>query len=690
VWILSFWSMRISVMKLFLKIFGIFFVICVLAVVGTAAYFWNLWSSNLPYIGTLKDYQPPVITEIYSADGEIIGSLWEERRIVKPLEQFPEHLIQAFIAAEDGRFFEHEGVDVKGIIRAFIKNLKAGRIEQGGSTITQQVTKSLLLQDTERTYRRKFREALMSLQLEKEFTKEQILFLYLNQIYLGQGAYGVESAARTYFGKGSSDLTLTESAILAGLPQAPARYSPVTQFARAKSRQAYVLERMKSEGFIDEVQQAEALAEPVVIQRGEENPFFKSPYFSEHVRRYLVDKYGRDKVYREGLKVYTTLDLSAQRAAQAALIVGLEALDRREGYRGPLERIEKEGRDEFFTRWEGEHTGFRPEEGAVAKALVERVDDSEGVVEVSLGSWKGLIPVDAMSWARKPNPDVNALYVKKITKPSVVLTEGDVVLVRVTGNRSGNSKLSLELYQEPLAQGAILCLDQETCEIRAMVGGRDFSQTQFNRVVQSRRQPGSAFKPIIYAAALDRGLTATEQILDTAAPKEGEGDRVWKPKNYERTFYGKTLLRTGIIHSRNVITIKLLEKVGVNFVIDYARMMGIEASLDRDLSLALGSSGLSLLELTRAYSVFAKNGMLGTPLFITRVEDRTGDLLEEHRPSFIEAIPPQTAYVMTDLLKAVIQEGTGRSVREIGRPAAGKTGTTNDMKDAWFMGYTPE
>jgi penicillin-binding protein 1A len=680
-----------SSVKLFLKIFALFFVICLLVLGGTIAYFWNMWSSNLPYIGSLKEYRPPVITEIYSADGEVIGRLWEQRRIVKPIDHFPEHLIQAFIAAEDGRFFEHEGVDIMGIIRAFITNLKSGRIEQGGSTITQQVTKSLLLKDNERTYRRKFREALMSIQLEKEFTKEQILFLYLNQIYLGQGAYGVEAAARTYFDKASPDLTLSESAILAGLPQAPARYSPVTHFDRAKARQAYVLGRMKDEGFIKEDQRAAALAQPLVIKALEENPFFKAPYFSEHVRRYLVDKYGSDKVYRDGLKVYTTLDLSAQYAAKEALKRGLEALDRREGYRGPVKRVEKEARDEFFTWWEEKHPEFRPIKGMTAEALVERVDDGKGHVEVSLGPWQGVVPVDSMSWARKPNPDVNALYAKKIKKPSVVLAEGDVVLARVTEEPSeSNEPVLLELYQEPLVQGALVCLDCATCEIQAMVGGRDFSQTQFNRVVQSRRQPGSAFKPIIYSAALDRGLTPAHVILDTANPKRGEGGRIWKPKNYERTFYGETLLRTGIVHSRNVITIKLLEKVGVDYVIDYARTMGIEAALDRDLSLALGSSGLSLIELTRAYSVFANKGMLGTPLFITRVEDRTGRVLEEHSPSFVEAISPQTAYVMTDLLKAVIQEGTGRRVRELGRPAAGKTGTTNDLKDAWFIGYTPE
>jgi penicillin-binding protein 1A len=430
----------------------------------------------------------------------------------------------------------------------------------------------------------------------------------------------------------------------------------------------------------------------VVIQAAEGNPFFKAPFFAEHVRRYLVEKYGRDTVYRAGLKVYTTLDLSAQHAARAALTRGLELLDRREGYRGPLEKIEEEKeRELFFTGWGERNRSFLPEEGAIAEALVERVDDDKGYAEVSVGPWKGVIPIDAMSWARKPNPDVNALYVKKIAEPSAVLTEGDIVLVRVAGEPSGSTEqLILELHQEPLVEGALLCLDRESCEIRAMVGGRDFSQTQFNRVVQSRRQPGSAFKPIIYAAALDRGLTAVDKILDTANPKEGEGGRVWKPKNYERTFYGETLLRTGIVHSRNVITIKLLEKIGVDYVIDYARTMGIESPLDRDLSLALGSSGLSLLELTRAYSVFANNGMLGVPVFISRVEDRDGRVLEEHRPSFTAAIPPQTAYVMTDLLKSVIQEGTGRSVRALGRPAAGKTGTTNDLKDAWFMGYTPE
>lgn len=677
-------------MKLFLKIFLVLGSLCLFAAIGTGAYFWHLWSSNLPYIGTVRDYRPPVVTEIFSSDGEVIGRFWEEYRIVKPVDRFPKHLIEAFIAAEDGRFFQHDGVDLRGIARAFVRNIKAGRIEQGGSTITQQVTKSLLLQDAERTYRRKFREALMSLQLEKEFTKEYILFLYLNQIYLGQGAYGVEGASRTYFGKTAMDLTLPESAMLAGLPQAPARYSPVVHFDRAKARQRYVLERMRDEGFISEAVRGEALAEPLQIQRREENPYFRTPYFTEHVRRYLVDRYGWDRVYRQGLRVHTTMDFRAQMAAQNALAEGIEALDRREGYRGPIGKVEEKDRKDFISRWGEKHSGWIPEKGAVAEALVTVVDDAEGRVEVSAGPWNGMIPVSAMAWARKPNPEVNALYARKISKPSAVLSPGDVILVRVAGEASDGKPLDFELHQEPVIQGAIVSMDRETCEVRSIVGGVNFSQSQFNRAIQARRQPGSAFKPIIYAAALDRGMTSVDKILDTANPMEAEGDRLWKPKNYERTFYGETMLRTGIVHSRNLITIKLLEKIGLDYLIGYARDMGIEAPLDRDLSLALGSSGLSLMELTVAYSVFANNGMRGTPLFIRRVEDRTGRLLEEHHPSFVEAIPPQTAYVMTDLLRAAIQEGTGRSVRPVARPAAGKTGTTNDLMDAWFMGYTPE
>lgn len=670
--------------------------------VCTAAYFWYVWSSNLPYIGSVREYRPPIITEIYSDDGEVIGRFWEEKRIVVPLEGLPEHLIQAFVAAEDSRFFEHEGVDIQGIIRALFKNLAAGKIEQGGSTITQQVTKSLLLKNTEKTFRRKAREATLSIQLEKGFSKEKILFLYLNQIYLGQGAYGVEAAARTYFAKSAEDLNLAQSALLAGLPQAPARYSPSSHFDRAKARQKYVLERMREEGYITDEQFKEALDAPLGIKTATENTFARAPYFTEHVRRYLLKKYGRKLLYRGGLKVYTTLDLDKQVKAMEALRKGLGELDKREGYRGPIRHLEPEDIYEYMAEAFDRLATSPPQIGSVVEGLVLDVDDGKKEVRVWLGEDMGRLPVFRMKWARRPNPKV-PYYNRRVRRPSTVLKRGDVILVRLLergdaakpapGSReAGQNEFSWEvsLEQTPVIQGAFLCMVPETGEVKAMVGGRDFLVSQFNRAIQSNRQPGSAFKPIIYAAALDKGMSPVRIIMDAPfISKRSDDDKVWKPKNYKEKFFGPTLFRTGLIKSRNVITVKILRKIGVNYAVQYAKRMGVESNLSPDLSLALGSSGVSLMELTSAYAVFANGGMLVKPIFIKRIVDRGGQVIEENQPEAQRVISEETAYVMTDLLKAVIREGTGWRIKALKRPAAGKTGTTNNLWDAWFMGYTP-
>jgi penicillin-binding protein 1A len=663
-------------------------ILVAIVAIGAGAALWYMWSSNLPYIGTLKNYQPPLITEIYSDSGEVIGRLWEEKRILVSLDQLPEHLIQAFIAAEDSRFYQHEGVDPTSIVRALIKNTLAGRIEQGGSTITQQVAKSLLLKDTEKTYRRKVREATLSFQIEKAFSKERILFLYLNQIYLGQGAYGVESAARTYFNKSAAELNIAESAILAGLTQAPSRYSLATHFEKAKSRQQYVLQRMKEEGYISRVQEVEAWAAEIVIEENPERPFEKAPYFTEHVRKHLEQKYGRDLLYRGGLKVYTTLDLDMQRKAQAGLRRGLLELDKREGYRGPLRRLPREQRESFKKELAKNHASSPPGVGDVVQGLVERVDEIGNEVVVNLGTKLGILPFSEMRWARKPNPEVahNETSAKNVRD---VLQSGDVVLVEIKEEAPKPYEWKVSLEQEPEAQGALYCMEAATGRVRAMVGGHHFSESQFNRAVQARRQPGSSFKPIIYAAALDWGMTPSTVILDAPYVSSNNVEDAWRPKNFKETFSGPTLFRDALIQSRNVITVKILKEIGVPFAIGYARKLGIESELAPDLSLALGSSGLSLAEICRAYAVFANEGMLVDPIYITRVEDRNGRLLEQNLPSSKECIAKETAFVMTDLLKGVVQEGTGWRSKELKRPAAGKTGTTNDLRDAWFIGYTP-
>jgi len=653
------------------------------------AVLWYIWSSNLPYIGSLREYNPPIITELFSDDGEVIGRFWEEKRIVVPLEQVPGHLINAFIAAEDARFFKHEGVDILSIARALIKNLIAGKIEQGGSTITQQVTRSLLLKNPRKTYKRKAREALLSLQIEKNFSKERILFLYLNQIYLGHGAYGIEAAARTYFDKSAAELNLSESALIAGLPQAPSRYSPITHLERAKARQKYVLERMREEGYIDKTIEEEALNAELQIEEREESSFSKAPYFAEHVRRYLEKKYGRELLYRGGLKVYTTLNLEMQRAAQVALDKGLRELDKREGYRGPLRHLSAEEMEAFREQTARTQEQDLLEQDAIFEALVEKVDDQKGEVIISCGKKRGLLPLSEMKWARTPNPEV-PYYAKSLKSPSEALKTGDVVLVRIKEKGTAPFDWILSLEQDPEVQGALLSMEVQSARVRAMVGGRDFDVSQFNRAIQSRRQPGSAFKPIIYAAALDRGMNPATVIIDAPYISKGSAEEeLWRPKNYKKKFFGPTLFRTALIKSRNVITVKILRAIGVYHAIQYAERVGIESELSADLSLALGSSGISLYELTRAYLVFANGGMLAEPFFINRIVDRSGQVIEENQPSFREAISKETAHVMTDLLRAVIQEGTGWRIKALKRPAAGKTGTTNELRDAWFLGYTP-
>jgi penicillin-binding protein 1A len=672
----------------FLIVCALFLVLVTLSAMAAGGYVWYIWTSNLPYIGSLKDYRPPIITEFYSEEGEVIGRLWEEKRIVMPLEKIPPQVRNAFIAAEDRRFFDHQGLDFMGILRAFVKNMTAGRIEQGGSTITQQVTKSLLLKSSEKTYKRKVREATLSIQLEKVFSKNEILFLYLNQIYLGHGAYGVEAAARTYFDKSVADLTLAEAALIAGLPQAPGRYSPIVNFDSAKARQRYVLERMAQDGYITQAQAAEADKEELVFRQGYENTFQKGGYFSEHVRRYLVDKYGQDLVNRGGLKVFTSMSLKMQYAATDALKKGLIELDRREGYRGPIKHLgEREVREFKEAKIKA---GVKARPGDVLEAIVEDVDEKAGEVKVWAGGGMGRIPFEDLKWARPPDPDT-PYYAAKPPRPGAILKKGDLILVKAEEAASEPYLWRMSLQQSPLVQGAVICMEPNTGEVKAMLGGMDFGQSQFNRAIQSRRQPGSAFKPIIFAAALDKGMTPATVVLDAPYIGKPQADEEpWKPKNYKDKFGGPTILRNALAQSKNVITVKILKEIGVDYVVSYAKRLGIETEIAPELSLALGSSGLSLLELTNAYAAFAGSGMLPRPIFIKRVEDRDGRVLEENRPELSRAIPADTAYVLTEMLRAAVQEGTGWRVKALKRPAAGKTGTTNDLRDAWFIGYTPE
>ncbi len=680
--------MRRFFLKTIKVLFLLLFVGILLAALGLVGAYFH-FSKDLPAISRLEDYRPPIITTFYSDDDRPIAELYTERRIVVPLSMIPKHLIHAFVAAEDARFYQHKGVDLHSIARAFFKNLEAGTIVQGGSTITQQVTKSFLL-TPERSYRRKIKEAILAYRLDKRFSKEQILYLYLNQIYLGYGAYGVEAAAQNYFGRQAKELSLAQSAMLAGLPQAPSRYSPFRYPERAKKRQVYVLNRMVEEGFISEAEASQAISDNLnILPRA--NLFRENvPYYTEHVRRELLDRFGRETLYNQGLQVYTCANIEMQEMARRAIETGLLEIDKRQGYRGPIDRLPPEGIEAFSRELQDRMAETPIAENAIFQGVVIEVDDRENLVTVRIGNERGVISLADMRWARKPDPDID--YIEgRIAHPGEALAVGDVIHVRVKKKEEDRSLWALALEQQPEVQSALICMEAKTGEIKAMVGGRDFSESQFNRAIQSRRQPGSAFKPIIYAAAIDKGYTPATLIVDSPIVfKDTLHDFVWKPDNYDNTFHGFTLLRDGLIHSRNVVTVKILNDSGIGYTINYARKLGITSQLDANLSLALGASGVSLLELIRAYSVFANQGMLVPPCFIRRIVDRDGNVVFEHHLDQEAVIAESTAYIITHLLEEVVQYGTGWRVKALKRPVAGKTGTTNNLYDAWFMGYTPD
>jgi penicillin-binding protein 1A len=563
--------------KVYWVLFCAFIFLFVLSVAFLAG-FYIYFSKDLPRLTSVKDYSPNIVTQVFSEQGEVIAEFFVEKRYAIPIEEMPTELIEAFIAAEDARFFEHQGVDFFSIMRALVKNITSMDIVQGGSTITQQITKSLLL-SPEKSYARKIKEAILAYRIEKSLSKSDILSIYLNQIYLGHRSYGIEAAALTYFGKTASKLNLAESALLAGLPKAPSAYSPIRHPKRAQRRQRYVLERMVQRGYITETEALEAADVPIEITSAENKNITIAPYFTEHLRTYLKRTYGPEVLYSGGLQVHTPLNLFMQKTAQQAVEGGLRDFEEREGYQ-----------------------------------------------------------------------------------------EG-----------------------EPRVQGALVAMEPQTGYIKALVGGINFLENQFNRAIQARRQPGSAFKPFVYAAALDKYYTTTTAVIDSPLVFTLESDKeFWEPRNFDLKYTGPITLRKALSASRNIVTIKILQDIGVGYVINYARTMGITSPLNNDLSLALGSSGVSLLELTRSYAVFANQGLQVEPVFITKVVDRDGIVLEENKPRLQQVISSQTAYLMTSLLKSVVNEGTGRKVRALKRPCAGKTGTTNDVRDAWFVGYTPD
>jgi penicillin-binding protein 1A len=656
-------------------------------IVGSLAGILWIATRDLPTFESFQDYHPSLVSRVYADNGEILGQFFIERRLYTPIEQIPQALTHAVIATEDTRFFEHPGLDIVGIGRAAWTNLKKGGRFQGASTITQQLARALFL-SPERTYQRKIKELILAVKMEWVLTKEQILEMYLNQIYFGHGAYGVAAAALTYFDKKVSDLTLPEAAFLAGLPKAPNTYSPYRNPDLAKSRKELVLGRMVEAGYITEEAAQTGMATTLTYRHQSLEPI--AAYFLEEVRQHLVDRYGETLVYKGGLQIYTTLNIDMQKRAEEAVRTGLRQLDKRQGWRGPIGHVEF---TKDFTPPDTFPELQNPRAALVHglyRALVIKV--TKHAAHILIGNtYKGSISFEDMNWAQRrleKSSDVRTAVVREKTSPLQLLTVGDIIEVAPKRGTVESGEFVLE--QTPLVEGALIALDPRTGAIRAMVGGYDFNRSQFNRAVIARRQPGSAFKPLIYASALQLGLTPATLILDAPVVYEDEDlDRVWKPENYEKRFFGTISLREALRHSRNAATVRLLEQIGVPEVVDIASNLGIRSPLSQDLSLALGSSSVTLQEITSAYGVFADQGLWLEPYLLTHVKKLDGEILEQHLFEPRQAMTKENAYLITNMLMDVIQSGTGRLAKTIGRPLAGKTGTTNGYNDAWFVGYAP-
>lgn len=641
---------------------------------------WHL-SKDLPALEQLGTYQPSMVTQVYSSDQRLIGQFFIERRILTPVAEIPERLRRAVIAVEDVRFFEHPGLDYIGMLRAAWTNVRRGGKVEGASTITQQLARSLFL-SSERTFDRKLRELILAYKMELVLTKEQILELYLNQIYFGQGAYGVASAAQTYFGKDLSALTIAESAFLAGLPKSPNHYSPFKAYDRAKKRQEHVLARMEEAGFLTMAEREQAAAEPLNFRRP--GGVQAAPYFVEYVRQLLIAKYGEAMVYKGGLKVFTTLNLEMQKAAEASFAAGLRELDKRQGWRGPLRTVDMAAPTPLTV---AETADQAVKVGDYREGVITKVAKDHYLVQV--GTTVAKLAFDDMAWAKRRLTGSDTAK-DVVVNPNLkqVLKPGNVIEVMV--KKLDRDIVHVQLEQTPLVEGGLIALEPGTGAVRAMVGGYDFGRSEYNRAVQAHRQPGSAFKPIIYATAVNQGMSPASVILDAPVVYEQEQDeKTWKPENYGKKFHGMVSLRDALAQSHNLATVRLLDKVGVKNVIEFAKTVGITSPLAADLSLGLGSSSLGLMELTSAYSVLLNQGNRAEPYVILFVKDNAGKVLEQTEPQALPVISKETAYLITSMMEDVIQKGTGQAAKVIGRPIAGKTGTTDEFINAWFVGGAP-
>lgn len=674
------------------------FLIFTLSVAGAIGFLFLLsyYSKDLPGYEQLKNYYPATVTRLYSGDGRMIAEYATQRRVFVPIKAIPKRLVEAFIAAEDQNFYRHSGVDLTSILRAVIFNVSKlrGNNVSGGSTITQQVVKNFLLSN-ERTLSRKIREAILSLRISKAIPKDRILELYLNQIYLGRGSYGVAAASLNYFNKSVDELTVEEAAYLAALPKAPADYDPARNYERAKDRRDWVIKRMLEEHYITENEAAKAAKEPLKLQEAQKSDTFTSNYFAEEVRRELLKAYGSKELYEGGMAVHTTLDPKLQGMAERALFEGLIEYDRRHGYRGPIARI----RD--LKSWKDELAKITPPPalGPWKLAAVLKVSGSVANIGLTDGTMS-FIPFEEVKWARK---NVRGqLLGASPSRIAEILSAGDVVAVAPKGDKS------YSLKQIPDVNGAIIAMDPHSGRVLAMVGGYPYGGSEFNRAIQAKRQPGSAFKTFVYMAALENNFTPATIVLDSPVElPQGPGMPNWKPKNYSGDFLGAIPLRKGLEKSRNAVTIRISLMLGLDKVIEMATRFGIVDNPPAHFAMVLGALETTLLQITNGYGMIDNGGKATNPAFIEYIQDRNGKVIYRRDSRKCEAcgdspsmpvvpdsreriIDAATAYQATSLLEGVVKRGTATKALALGKPVAGKTGTTNDSFDTWFIGFSPD
>jgi penicillin-binding protein 1A len=637
------------------------------ALVGATAGLLLVYTTDLPQVDALEAYRPSSITELYDDHGRVIGSFALQRRVVAGYDDFAPVLRDALVSIEDKDFYRHSGINFWRIVGAAYRDIQSGGKVQGASTLTMQLARNLFL-SPDRSFHRKVQETMLAIQIERRFTKPQIFTLYANQIFLGHGVYGFEAASEFYFGKPARNLTLAEAALLAGLPKGPGIYSPINHPDRALKRRNLVINAMLEDGKITTAGAADARSAPVALHL-QHDPNSLAPYFVEEIRRYLENKYGTDQVHEGGLKVYTSLDVDLQKAANQSVLDGLAAYERRHGWKGRLENVLAGGiaLDKYqHPDWDDE-----PEVNGYVHALV--TSSGIGIATRKFGRYAAALSQADIAWTQG--------------KIQNLLHTGDICYVKIlTLTPNGAARVSLE--QDSGAQGALLAIDNATGGIKAMVGGRDFSESKFDRATQALRQVGSSFKPYVYTAVIDLGGSPDDTILDEPVTFE-TASGPYSPHNYDEKFEGTITLRRALAQSRNIPALKLASKIGIKTVIDYAARFGITARLPPYLPVALGAAEITLMEQTSAYSVFPNDGVRVTPRYITKVTDYEGRVLEEDYPEVKDVISARTARIMTVMLREVVLRGTGVAAAKMPFPVAGKTGTTNDFTDAWFVGFSP-